>query len=81
VVIGRVALRDWNTSDYQPVVVTGGPGVNHLSFSFRTVYFNFGSRGQLAVAGGGISWRLDSSPLACGRVREGGNVLNSVWLY
>jgi hypothetical protein len=51
-VIGRVALWDWNTSVYRPVVVTGGPGVDHSSFGFRTVCFNFGSRGQLAIAGG-----------------------------
>jgi hypothetical protein len=51
-VIGRVALRDWNMSAYRPVVVTGGPGVDDLSFGFRTVYFSFGSRGQLAIAGG-----------------------------
>jgi hypothetical protein len=51
-VIGRVALRDWNTSAYQPLVVTGGPGVGHSSFGFRTVYFNFESRGQLAIARG-----------------------------
>jgi hypothetical protein len=52
-VIGRVALRDWNTSAYRPVVVTGGPGVDHTSFGFRSVYFNFGSRGLGAITGGG----------------------------
>jgi hypothetical protein len=51
-VIGHVALRDWNTSAYRPVVVTGGLGVDHSSFGFRTVYFNFGSHGQLAITGG-----------------------------
>jgi hypothetical protein len=43
------------------VVVTGGPGVDHSSFGFRTVYFNFGSRGQLAIAGG-ILGAVASSP-------------------
>jgi hypothetical protein len=37
IVIGRVALRDWNMSVYRTVVVTGGPGVDHSSFGFRSV--------------------------------------------
>jgi hypothetical protein len=51
-VIGCVALRDWSTSAYRPVVATGGPGVDHSSFGFCTVYFNFVSHGQLAITGG-----------------------------
>jgi hypothetical protein len=50
--IGRVAMLDWNPSTYRSVVVTGGPGVDLSSFGFLTVYFNFGSRGQLTIAGG-----------------------------
>jgi hypothetical protein len=51
-VIGRVALWDWNTSAYRHVAVTGGPAVDHSSFGFRIVYFKFGSRGQLAITVG-----------------------------
>jgi hypothetical protein len=34
-------------------VVTGGLGVTHSSFGFRSVHFNFGNRGQLAITGRG----------------------------